>query len=133
MPNPKVIGFRPTQEIKANIEDYKSGHPKIQKDVQAVLAMITEYPKLLSEIQRFKETSKTVLQKVQRKRPSSKPLIPLECQISPLVNKEVNRLFRGQHSPFVEALCNVTEESVSRAFTVAGKRGIITVIPTRNP
>ena len=133
MPRPKVIGFRPTQELKAIIDDYKSAHSNIKKDVQAVIAMITEYPTLLSEIQRLKEKPSSILGKVEHKRQSLKLERPLEVTISPLVNKEVDRLFRGQHSPFVEALCNVTEESVSKSFTIAGKRGIITVIPTRNP
>jgi len=133
MPRPKVIGFRPTQELKAIIDDYKSAHSNIKKDVQAVIAMITEYPTLLSEIQRLKIKPSSILGKVEHKRPSLKLERPLEVTISPLVSKEVDRLFRGQHSPFVEALCNVTEESVSKSFTIAGKRGIITVIPTRNP
>ena len=133
MPRPKVIGFRTNPEINDILGKYLKEHRQLKKPSQAVIAIITEYPTLLSEIQRLKETPLTIGRKVERKTPSLKPLRPLEYEVSPLVNNEVDRLFRGQYSPFVEALCNVTEESVSRSFTVAGKKGIMIVIPTRNP
>jgi len=133
MPKAKVIGFRSNPEINAILGKYIDEHSKLKKQSQAIVAIIMEYPTLLSEIQRLKEKPSTIARKIEHKRPSLKPLIPLEFQASPMVSKEVDRLFRGQHSPLVEALCNVTKESVSRGFTVAGKRGIMIVIPTHNP
>jgi len=133
MPKGKTISFRPSPEINAILMKYINEHSQLKKPSQAVIAMVMEYPTLLSEIKRLKEKPLTIGRKVEHKRPSLKPLIPLEFEVSPFVSNEVNRLFRGQHSPFVEALCNVTKESVSRSFTVAGKRGIMIVIPTHNP
>lgn len=126
----KPISFRPSDEINAILTEYISQHPNIKKDSQAVVTIIKAFPNLLSQIQQLK----TRLEKgISPKTTKIFHYLPRMEKTPQCIEKEVKRLFRGQHSKLIEALCNMTKESVSRSMTIATKRGIIIAIPTHNP
>lgn len=123
MPREKPIAFRPSPELKAKIRDYKETNG-IKSSAKAVMKMLSEC-----------KIDKPILPTLQPSRKKSFSFLATrEINESPLIKKEVDRMMRGQHSDLIETLCNVTETSLNRSFTVAGKNGLIIVIPTsHNP
>lgn len=129
MPREKPIAFRPTQAQKAFIAQYIEEHPEIKKPSQAVVEIIEEFPKMFAHIQNLesREIPKT-------KKTSIISFLPsLRKGIAPMIKHEVNRMMRGQDSPFIEAILNMTPRSLNKSMTLATKRGIIILIPSNNP
>ena len=115
---PKPISFRPDVETMQILGKYRQTHPECKSNGQAVL-----------EILKSPTTAKR-----EPTKPAMKTVPPTFASTlirdSKMIEGEVKRLFRGQPSPYIEALLHMTETSVARSMCIATPRGLIYLIPS---